>query len=85
MKDPIHSSGGGVSNAEGAWAFMEAAACGSPPHAVKCFDGDLLSLVTDVEDMMSCSGVSTVTGQKESSPQYLDKGQRSAQSHNQGH
>ena len=64
-KDSIQGSGGGVSNAEDAWAFMDAAAGTSPLHAVRCFDGDLLSLVTDVEDMMSCSGVSAVTNQKE--------------------
>ena len=64
-KDPVHYPGGGVSHADDAWAFIDTAAGGCPLHAARCFDGDLLSLVTDVEDMMSCSGVSTVTSQKE--------------------
>ena len=68
-KDPIQSPGEGVSDAEDTWAFMDAAAGECPLHAVRCFDGDLLSLVTDVEDMMSCSGLSAVTNQKEQSAQ----------------
>ena len=54
-RDPIPSPGGGVSNAEDAWALMDAAAGGCRLHAVRRFDGDLLSLVTDMEDMMSSS------------------------------
>ena len=40
---------------EDPWAFMTTTPQGWPLHAARRFDGDLLSLVTDVEDMMSCS------------------------------
>ena len=38
------------------WAFMRMSQCEGHVHAVKRFQGDLLSLVSDIDEMMSCSG-----------------------------
>ena len=43
-------------SAEDPWAFMRLSHCEAPKHAVRPFHGDLLSLVSDVDEMMSCSG-----------------------------
>ena len=38
------------------WAFMSVSQDKRPKHAVRPFNGDLLSLVSDIDEMMSCSG-----------------------------
>lgn len=42
--------------AEDPWAFMRMSHSEGPKHAVRPFHGDLLSLVSDIDEMMSCSG-----------------------------
>lgn len=43
------------------WAFMRLSQQQCPVHAMRRYQGDLLSLVTDIDDMMSCSGRSITT------------------------
>lgn len=38
------------------WAFMKVSQGECPKHVVRQFNGDLLSLVSDIDEMMSCSG-----------------------------
>ena len=38
------------------WGFMRLSQCDGNAHAVRQFQGDLLSLVSDIDEMMSCSG-----------------------------
>ena len=38
------------------WGFMRVPQREDPVHAVRHFQGDLLSLVSDIDEMMSCSG-----------------------------
>ena len=42
--------------AEDPWAFMGLSHCEAPTHAVRPFHGDLLSLVSGIDEMMSSSG-----------------------------
>ena len=54
-----HPVQAGRQTSEDPWAFLTMPRQEGAMRAAKRFDGDLLSLVTDIDDMMSCSGRST--------------------------
>ena len=54
-----HPVQAGGQTSEDPWAFLKMPRQEGAVHAARRFDGDLLSLVTDIDDMMSCSGRST--------------------------